>query len=246
MPSGHDRRPYRRPGPSTSPGRGDELGRGRTGRLRYDGLLPYRSEVTLSDRPSPLLAAGLAALVLAIAACTAPEADGGASASPPPRPSASAETAFSGNGVSFSYPEGWRELKVSDSSASAGSADWSTTVGIDPRNMVSVSRFTLDSAITADNVQARSASIRSQLESLFVQAGGSLQAGPTALEMAGLPALEFSGAARNPIGQRVQSRLVLAFEGTTEYFVNCQYDDSGSERVLSGCDLVVSSFSVSA
>jgi hypothetical protein len=151
---------------------------------------------------------------------------------------------FTGNGVSFSYPRGWKPLTLRDSSAAAGSPLWSRTLGLDGRNIVTVSAFELDTPITDANLASRSASIHSQLDSLFAQAGGSLQGGPSPQELGGLPSLSFTGTAKTPNGEAVRSRLIMAFDGATEYFVNCQYDEPGRERILSGCDRIASTFTV--
>jgi hypothetical protein len=154
------------------------------------------------------------------------------------------EATSTGNGVAFSYPDSWRSLRLSDSSASTGDQVWSRAFGIDGRNIVSVSAYDLGTSITDANIGARSESIREQLDSLFAQAGGALQTGPATEELDGLPALSFTGTAKNPTGRTVHSRLVLAFDGTTEYFVNCQYDDDAREEMLSGCRRVLATFSV--
>jgi hypothetical protein len=149
---------------------------------------------------------------------------------------------YTAHGVSFSYPRGWKQLRLTGTSASAGSQDWSTTVGLDQRNVVIVSQFTLSVSITSDNVDSKADAIRGQLGSLFAQAGGALTDGPTSEQMGGLPALGFAGSAKTPNGDAVDSRLVLAFDGTTEYFVNCQYDARHADDVGAGCDEIVSSF----
>jgi hypothetical protein len=183
-----------------------------------------------------------------VTACTR-SSDGDDAGRSPAGPESTASAAgkgetFAGNGVSFSYPAGWKPLTLRESSASAGSQAWVRTFGIDGRNIVSVSEFELGVSITDANLESRSESIRSQLDSLFAQAGGSLEGGPRPQEVGGLPGLSFTGTAKNPNGETVHSRLVLAFDGTTEYFVNCQYDEQGRDRILSGCRLVVSSFTV--
>jgi hypothetical protein len=190
-----------------------------------------------------------AGIVLAtLSACTSSSAgtNGLRSAAHPETPASpvSRGETFTRDDVSFSYPSGWKPLTVSDSSASTGSQAWSRAFGIDGRNLVSVSAFELGVSITDANLQARSESIRSQLDSLFAQAGGFLAGGPAPQEMGGLPGLSFTGTAKNPNGRTVHSRLILAFDGRTEFFVNCQYDEQGRERILSGCDRVVSTFSV--
>lgn len=159
-------------------------------------------------------------------------------------PSPVAGTTFSGNGVTFRYPESWQEFTLSGTTASSGNQLWNETVGIDAINFVSVSGYTINVPITSDNIDDQKAGIGQQISDLFTQAGGGIDSGPTDETMAGLPALGFTGTANNPDGQPVRSRLVLAFDGTTEYFVNCQYDDSGQAELLAGCDQIVGSFSV--
>ncbi|HZP89515.1 MAG TPA: PsbP-related protein [Actinomycetota bacterium] len=158
-------------------------------------------------------------------------------------PSASGKT-FSGNGISFQYPESWQEFTLSGTTASSGNQLWNETVGIDAINFVSVSGYTINIPITSGNIDDQKAGIGQQISDLFAQAGGGIDSGPTDETMAGLPALGFTGTANNPDGQPVSSRLVLAFDGTTEYFVNCQYDDSGQSELLAGCDQIVGSFAV--
>lgn len=168
---------------------------------------------------------------------------GGATTTTPTADRAGGRT-FSGDGVSFSYPRRWRSLELADSSASTGSRVWTRTFGVDGRNLVSVTAYELGISITDANIDARSRAIGEQIDSLFAQAGGALETGPTTQTMGGLPALSFTGTARNPSGRVVHSRLIIAFDGTTEYFVNCQYDDAGRDEMLSGCDRLVSTFTL--
>jgi hypothetical protein len=194
----------------------------------------------------------LIALLVALAtACTSSSGSAPSSTSSPTPASSPAATtpASSGqtyrdHGVSFSYPAGWQRMRLSDSSASTGTFDWTATVGIDPRNIVNVSRSTIGTSITPANIAAKTGSITLQIRSLFTQAGGSLSAGPETEDVAGLPALRYTGDARTPAGGAVHTRLILVFAGTTEYAVACQYDDRGADRMLAGCDEVVSTFSV--
>src|SRR5260221_13657869 len=61
--------------------------------------------------------------------------------------------------------------------------------------------------------------------------------------MAGLPGLLFHVTGTTG-GTRYQSRLVAAFTGTTEYFVNCQYTPAKAVEVEQACNQVVGSFRV--
>jgi hypothetical protein len=202
-------------------------------------------------RNRPLRAVAVAAVIaMSAAACTG-SSNGGSGE--PPAADASATTSaspsfegatFTGHGVSFSYPKDWKEFTLSDSSASAGSVDWEKTVGLDGRNIVSVARYTLDVSITDANIAAETRSIGSEIESLFTQAGGSLTDGPTSEQLADLPALAFTGIVRTPNGRGVRTRLVLAFDGTTEYALNCQSDERARTEIASGCEQVASTLTV--
>lgn len=152
---------------------------------------------------------------------------------------------FSGNGVTFTYPEDWEEFTVTETSASAGNELWNQTVGVDDVNFVSVAGYRIDVAISPDNIEERADPVGEQIGSLFAQAGGDLVSGPEITELDGLPALTFVGTAVNPSGATVESRLVLAFDGSTEYFVNCQHDGTEESDIVAGCDQILSTFDVS-
>jgi hypothetical protein len=215
----------------------------------YDGASARTDGGThLRTRPLSAAAAAAIALALPLTACTGSSNDGASDASSTSpsitsTPSPGGAT-FTGHGVSFSYPKRWKELTLSDSSASTGSVEWEETVGIDGRNVVSLARYTLVTSITDANIDARARSIGSQIESLFTQAGGSLTDGPTSGQMAGFPALSFAGTVKTPTGRTVNTRLTLAFDGTREYAVTCQYDDRSRAEIESGCDRVTSTLAV--
>lgn len=153
---------------------------------------------------------------------------------------------FSGNGVSFAFPEDWDEFTVSETSASAGNELWSEAIGIDDVNFVSIAGYEINIDITSTNIDEQAEHVGEQMGALFAQAGGDLVSGPDITEIDGLPALAFVGTAVNPSGTTVESRLVLAFDGMTEYFVNCQYDDRGESEIVAGCNLILSTFDISA
>ena len=204
--------------------------------------------------PTRIVRASLSVIIglsLATAACSKGSSSptpstSGASSTPSASGSAGASigTAFNGNGISFDYPTSWQEFTLTGTTAQSGSSLWNETVGLDPLNFVSVAGYTVNVAITSDNIGDQKAGLAKQIRGLFAQAGGTMTGGPTEGTMAGFPSLEFTGTAKNPDGATVNSRLVLAFDGTNEYFVNCQYDDTGQTDVLAGCEQIVSTFAV--
>jgi hypothetical protein len=170
-----------------------------------------------------------------------------AAATVPTNASASASGSgqtFDGHGVSFEYPSDWKPINISGESASQGSEVWSEAVGIDDGNFVLVRQYGVNLSITPSNIDQHTSELTTQIQSLFTQAGGSMQSGPTKLTMGGFPALGYSGTAVNPQAVSVKTRIVLAFNGTTEYFVNCQSTGTDASALDAGCDQIVSTFTV--
>jgi len=211
----------------------------------------------VSNRTTHFVIALAITSLLPLAACGSGDGDGGGDSSPgtatsgatgtgssSPTPSTEAEGTYSGNGVSFRYPADWREFTVIGTTTSSGNQRWNEAFGVDRINFVSVSGYLINIPITSDNIEEQKESIRREIEKMFARAGGSLESGPTDETMAGLPALGFTGTAQNPDGEPVNIRLVLAFRRALEYLVNCQYDSSGEEAILEGCDQIVSTFTV--
>ncbi|MFL5766764.1 MAG: hypothetical protein ACJ758_02835 [Actinomycetota bacterium] len=154
------------------------------------------------------------------------------------------EQTFNGHGVSFQYPGDWDPIATAGASASQGSQAWSEAFGIDNGNFVLVSQYTVNLSITPSNIDQHASELTTQIQNLFTQAGGSMQSGPTKLTMGGFPALGYSGTAVNPQAVSVKTRIVLAFNGSTEYFVNCQSTGEDTSALDAGCDQIVKTFTV--
>ena len=146
---------------------------------------------------------------------------------------------YRGHGVSFSFPAGW-SVRSQHGGTTSGNQLWSTAVGSGtPDDGIFVKAFRLNIPVTAQNLDAANRDIAAA----FQQAGATLEGPATKTTMAGLPALLFRITATAG-GTRVQSRIVAAFSGTTEYFVNCQYTPAKTAEVKQACHQVVGSFRV--
>jgi hypothetical protein len=173
-----------------------------------------------------------------------------ASATPPPAtstatPSTGADSqTFNGHSITFQYPAGWKSFQISGTSASQGTQLWSETFGVDEANFVTVSQYSVNIPITTSNIDQHTGELTTQIQQLFTQAGGSMESGPTKLTMGGFPALGYSGTAVNPSAVSVKTRIVLAFNNTTEYFVNCQSTGTTTADLDAGCDQVIATFTV--
>ena len=154
-------------------------------------------------------------------------------------------TTFNGHNVSFSYPAGWQPIPIGQESGSQGTPLWSEAFGVDDASFVLVRQYNQTLAITASNIDQHTSELTAQIQALYTQAGGSMQSGPTKLTMGGFPALGYSGTAVNPSAVSVKDRIVLAFNGTTEYFVNCQSTGTSTSTVDAGCDEIISTFRAS-
>ena len=62
--------------------------------------------------------------------------------------------------------------------------------------------------------------------------------------MGGLPALRFDLSGIRVGSTRVDSRVVLAFGGTLEYFLTCQHRPDAADQVESACDQIIRSFNL--
>ena len=140
------------------------------------------------------------------------------------------------------YPAGWQEENGYTSAAGGGARQlWGTAVGPGtPRDVIVVEAYQVGRVVTAQNIDAF---LRPGLEHLE-QRGLAVRGAPEKITMAGLPGRRFqvTGAVS---GSRYASTLVFAFNGTTEYFVNCQYTAGMAAVVGRACDQVTGSFQVS-
>jgi hypothetical protein len=200
-------------------------------------------------RRGPLAMFGVCVTVLA--ACGRGSATPSASptsASASVASSTSASGTYSANGVSFDFPPEWQSLNITATSATTnGSTVWQEAFGPGSgSDFVSVTDYSLSASVTADNLDQQEPQTTSSIASLFQQAGGSLTSGPDKITMGGLPALGYEGTAHDPDGNQVSIRIVLAYDGTTEYFVNCQGSQAGESAIAAACDQVVGSFSLTA
>jgi hypothetical protein len=66
--------------------------------------------------------------------------------------------------------------------------------------------------------------------------------GPQRITLGGLPGVRFQIGTYLPDGTPIQSILTYAFNGTTEYVINCQTTRTGTAAIAAGCGRVVSTF----
>jgi hypothetical protein len=211
-------------------GSGQTAGRQRLRGLAC-GIAPGRA-LPVRRRGFVLAPAALAVLaVIGLSACNKAAAGG-------------AQT-YRAHGVSFDYPAGWRE---GNPGAVVGCCNsdrlWAAAVGPDSADSIDVGAGRSSPSITAQNAGLAVPALDQYARSFFEQAGGSLQAGPERITMGGMPGIRFQGSAR-PHGIANEVTLVIAFNGTTDYWVTCAHTAAKAAEVQRACGQVVRTFKTS-
>lgn len=149
---------------------------------------------------------------------------------------------YRAHGVSFDYPAGWEQRGL-DVVAQGGGGNrlWDTTVGIGESDFAAVQAYRLRQPITAETLDAVKPEATSTVAGLFQQVGGTLRAGPEEITVADMPGLRYRGE-YTAAGTPVVSTMVLAFDGTTQYFFNCQYTGENAEEIQQGCTQIMDTF----
>jgi hypothetical protein len=154
------------------------------------------------------------------------------------------DNTFEGDGYSFVYPGEWVE---SEGEVVAQAGDCSPPAYFGPEEgsdalVVGVCRLRIP--ITEESIDELSDQFAAEVNQVFREGQGRITKGPTRATVDGLPALRFEGSTFDPDGVRVQSRLVFVLDGTTEYYLNCQFTPERAQELKRGCGQAVESFQV--
>jgi hypothetical protein len=97
--------------------------------------------------------------------------------------------------------------------------------------------------ITNEDIPDAMPTFRAFIRQLAEREGGRVVVKPAETKLDGLPGFdaEISGSIS---GNPVRIRTTFAWDGRTQYQVNCQYTLSHAEEMLPGCDQVLESFQV--
>jgi hypothetical protein len=139
-----------------------------------------------------------------------------------------------GFAISFEYPDGFELTEDVTLSEQRGSqAEESRALGLDDDNGIIVQRYRLQRSIDESTLDAAKAEFDQLVSDL---ASGAPEGEKT--EIGGLPALRYSGV---PVTDPAdaQSRLIVLFDGSTEYLINCQSTPDKREEIDEACDMAV-------
>ena len=174
----------------------------------------------MSRRLAPaLLAAAL--LALGLAGC------GG---------SDSATFSDSGAPFTFSYPKDLHRVYANTGREIKGlPPKYRVALGTDESNVVVVAQYALAKDVSKLKKGALAIAVERSARALARAMGGTPpKAGTTS--MGDLPATQFEFSTKSG---SLTTRLVYAFQGKTQYFVRCQWEDPSKDAITAACDEVV-------
>jgi uncharacterized RDD family membrane protein YckC len=147
---------------------------------------------------------------------------------------------YRGHGVSFDYLAGWEELPKF---RAGGGEQWSAAVAAADLDLVVVTSYAPVGPVTAENLDAAKSEFEGLVQQLADQGGGTVQAGPEEVTVDGKPGLRFRLTGILD-GTPYQSTLVLVFDGTTMYEINCQHTTEKADEIERGCEQILRTFKV--
>ena len=169
----------------------------------------------------PLPAPALALATLALGACGGQE-----------------DRRFEADGfaITFEYPEGFEESDdVTINQQQGSEAEESLAVGLDDDNGIIVQRYELKRSIDEDTLDLAKA----EFDRLVAGLAPGAAPGQTT-EVAGFPALRYADVPVRSI-EGGESRLVVLFDGRTEYLINCQSTPDKRSEINEACDMAIDS-----
>jgi uncharacterized RDD family membrane protein YckC len=144
-------------------------------------------------------------------------------------------------GVSFYHPARWLEGPAQEHDV-GNAALCRTALFIGPSDGIVVSAYRLLGPVTAANMGVITPTITSTVRRAAAEIGGRLSAGPQRTTVGGLPALRFQFPGRSYSGTPVTSTIVIAFDRSTEYEINCQQSRAHAAQVTWACGQILRTF----
>jgi hypothetical protein len=137
--------------------------------------------------------------------------------------------------IRFRYPQSFNQVQVRIGSSAGARPAAQRAIGLKGDNVIILTRYNLQRRVTGDNLDE----VKPEADKLFSRLAGKDLKGKVT-SVGGLPALEYQPFdLRRPA--QAQSRLLVLFDGVTEYLINCQSLPDQRKQVTSACDLVRSS-----
>ena len=134
-----------------------------------------------------------------------------------------------GFAFTFEYPSSLEETSdVSYSSTAGGAAEDARALGLDGRNAIVVSRYGLNVAVTAENVDQ----VKPEADDLISGLAGTELSGKH-VQIGGFPGFEYTFDLEDP--PEGHSRFFVLFDGKIEYTLNCQSTPDKRDELQAAC-----------
>ena len=153
-----------------------------------------------------------------------------------------AGNSYSEHGVTFSYPSGWRSLGAAQFTTETGDSEWSDSFfHEDGVSAVIVTEYALLQDVSGVDQEQLQAELQGLFDSSLWQAGGEVVEALAPSTVNGVEG--FRIVFTTPVdGIDTETDMVMVFEGTRQFNLQCQYTPETEEEVMAGCDQVRSSF----
>jgi hypothetical protein len=157
------------------------------------------------------------------------------------------DNTFEGDGYSFTYPGEWVQGEPGEAAGQTGGEPLSEAAfapEFEGSDNLLVQVYRLKLAVTEGNFDEASDEFATLIGEALRQADGDLTSGPTRVTVGGLPGLSFEGSLVNADGVHVRAWATVAFDGRTEYVLECEFTPERAEEMKRGCNQVLESFQV--
>lgn len=151
---------------------------------------------------------------------------------------------YSDHGVSFDYPSDWQDFGPATFEVASGDVQWSESFGA---SAGSSGAIVTEYALKKDVGSVSEADLQAELDQLFTstvaQANGELTQPLAPTTVNGLPGYQVSFTSTTG-GLDLTTDMVLVFQGTQQWNIQCQYAAAEQQDVLPGCEQIWNSFTV--
>lgn len=148
------------------------------------------------------------------------------------------------NGVSYDYPASWNVYTQASNAAQTGSQLWGQNVGPTQLSLAQISSYQIQGEITDQNLSEAQPQIEDTVAKLAADAGGSVTSPVQPQSTAGLPGYTAQVQVKGENNTPLDSTVWFFFQGSTEYFINCQYVAESQSEMLEGCQLIRNTFKI--
>lgn len=150
------------------------------------------------------------------------------------------------HGISLKVPDGWkRDSKVSYTTKTGNEIRSEGFAPAAGENVVSVTAYSTKIAVTQKNAEAYAPHVTAVMKNLFAAGGVTMLGDPVVTSLTGLAGyrseITFPSSSSSAT---LDSRLLLLWNGHTEYYFTCQFEKNGSRsaEIKRGCSTIENSF----